>query len=148
MKSKEFLIKAIIPQDDSCITYTVYLYCDDLRILLPITTNRHAVESMLFAKTMQSSLRPSLFNTVKRVLLSLDASVVSIEIYKCLDEIFYAYIVVKNALSIYHIDAKVTDAICFAFEFRVSIVVYSEVYENFGIHVTKELLERSMSSIN
>lgn len=148
MVKNEFTIKAIIPQDDTCQIYTIYLYCDTLHILVPIVTNKQAVETLLIAKTIQNPIRPTLLNTFKRVLIALDATVVSVEIYKCLDDIFYAYIVVGNSHTQCHIDARATDALGIAYEFGVGIFVSEEVYCSTGIKITRELIERSISTSN
>jgi hypothetical protein len=143
---KEFVLKAVIPDTQSG-SSTVYIYNNDTKILLPISMASENAANVLLAKSYKTSFRPTFFNTIKRSFLSLNISITKVLIYKVLDDVFYAYLCLKNAEGVeVEIDSKVSDALALSYECCVPIYVTSNVYQEAGILITKDLLESSLAS--
>ncbi|MCA9749047.1 MAG: bifunctional nuclease family protein [Romboutsia sp.] len=143
-ESLNFTIKAIIPCTEDINVYRVYLFNKDTQILLPITTNKWACESILMAKDKVKTVRPHVHNLFIRTLTATSVPFLGITIYKFLDGIFYAYLLLEIDGFIAEIDAKVTDAICLALLKDKPLNVMPNVFLKAGIKVDKELISRSL----
>lgn len=141
---REFVIKAIIPSSDEPGFYTVYLFTPEEKILLPLTCNKWACESLLLAMQKKLSVRPHVHDTLRRVVLAVGARVAGAYIYRVNDGVFYSYLRVMLDGEVLDIDSKATDAICVALRLDIPIFVSGDVCDEAGIKVTKELLERSI----
>lgn len=142
----EFELKAIIPTDTSDGGYTVYIFNSERKIIIPIITNRWACESILLAKDKIEMPRPHIHNTFMRTLLATGTDFKGISIYKYLDDVFYAYLILESAGEIYEIDTRVTDAISLALLYGKPLIVQVEVYTVAGILIDKDLIQKSLES--
>lgn len=142
---EEFVIKAIIPDVEIEGIYTIYMFNHERKVLLPIKTTKWECDALLLAKSNKSTLRPHTHDTLKRVILSLEARVEEVFVYKVLDEIFYSYIKLRTRLGVIDIDSRTTDALCIAIRFSAKINVDVSVYEAEGIVLTRELIEQSLT---
>ncbi len=157
---KAFALKAIIPiaahgeGKTDCVSdqpYTVYLFNEEEKILLPVTTNRVACEQLLLAKQIGDSVheifsfaRPHVHDSLKRTVLALGGEVVCTVIYKVITDVYYTYLRISKNNELLDIDIKITDGLSMALRCSTPIYVANEVVDKEGIKVTRELLERSL----
>ncbi len=73
-------------------------------------------------------------------------TVIGILIDRYKDNLYYAYIRVKKNNVFYDIDSGLTDALCLALITGVKIDVNKEILNEYGIEVTKELLDKALNS--
>lgn len=141
----EFKLLAIVPYVENVSMYTVYLFNQENKILLPFQTSKWSSESILLAKQRVQLPRPHIHNTLIRLIYALDAKPKEVLVYKYLDNAFYAYLKLqtKDNLTL-EIDIKISDAVALALRSAIPIYVKDDVCTKAGIKVTKDLLDRSL----
>ncbi len=136
----EFYVRAIVANPSASHTATIYLLNLEQKILLPIETGINAADWIMDAQNKTHHPRPTIYNTTNRILTSLGGKITKIIIYKCLKEIFYAYIQIKKGTEYIEVDSKPSDALTLALLKKKPIYVLPKVYEKFGIKLTEELI--------
>lgn len=157
-----FKIKAIVPFNDDSNLYTVYIFNTSKKVLIPITTNRWGAESLILALSGSQTVRPSIHNSFMRTLNALGAKLLSVCVYKYQDDVFYTYLILRSKYNLrgldgddtsnrevleYEIDIKATDAFALAILLGKPILVSKYVYDEAGIVITKEFLDKCIGEV-
>lgn len=139
----KFELKTIVAGNEGNFgNHTVYLFCKEQDLLLPIKMAAPAAETIILAKDSSNEPRPHIHDTAKRLISALDGKIDRIIFSGYENEIFYTYIRVKNEKGSFDIDAKPSDAISIALRSKAPIYVEAHVVEKAGIKITEELLRR------
>jgi bifunctional DNase/RNase len=110
---------------------TTYLMYKADKILLPIQI-----------KVQEEYL--NLYDTLKRIVLSLGATVSAIKIYLYQDDTYYAYITLKTADKILDINTNIETALASAQMFCAQILIEESVLDECGLKVTLDMLNEAL----
>ena len=91
-----------------------------------------------------SKATPSVYNTIKRMLVATGAMVSSIKLYLYRDGIFYTYITLRMQSNEYDINSCFIDALYISRLFNAPIYARDQVIRCCGIKVTKEQIEQAL----
>jgi bifunctional DNase/RNase len=132
---------AVIPNIDR---YTAYFFQKEELIILPIEINENFADSLLRAGHKTESIRPSVYDTIKRIVSSLEGKIDSVAIYLFKNDIYYSYISLERKRERIEIDCGLRDALCLALYTNTDIYIEKKILKECGIKITKSLLERSL----
>ena len=116
---------------------TFYLFSKSLKILLPIEVENNHV---------QSSTTPTIYNSIKRAIEGIGAKVLHIKIYYHYENTFYTYLTIKNNKEVFEINISFKDGVEIAKEMNVPIYVKSQILEDHGIKITKDLIMKALKN--
>lgn len=112
---------------------TYYLYCRDIKTLLPIEYG-------------ENSVFPSALDTLKRVIFALGGKLNHLKIYKYRQDNFYTYLNLGKDEKKLDISVGFKDGIDIAREFKLPIYVKEEIIKEVGVEITKELVQKALSN--
>lgn len=141
---KQFILKVIVPDSFDEGFFTIYIFNEEGKIIIPIKTNTWGCESVLLSKQKKKQIHPHIHDTLMRSVIALGGNVLCAMIYKVIDDAFYTYLRILKNNEILDINIRATDAISIALRCDKPILVSESVYKEVGIKVTKELLRRSL----
>jgi bifunctional DNase/RNase len=116
---------------------TYYLFCSSSRTLLPINIEND--------KENEKSV-PTIYNSIKRILLGTRIKVLGIKIYYECDDIFYSYLTVSRNGKKLDINISFRDAINIAMEIPTPIYVKKSVMDKSGIKITKSMIKEALQT--
>ncbi|HOD01252.1 MAG TPA: DUF151 domain-containing protein [bacterium] len=116
---------------------TFYLFCKPLKILLPIETG---------CECIQTQTVPSVYNSVRRIIEGIGAKALYLKIYLYCENVFYAYLTIKNGKETFDINVGLKDGIKMAREMKIPIYVRDQILENNGIKITKDLVMKALKT--
>ena len=116
---------------------TYYLFCSSSRVLLPINIENDE---------KSEELAPTIYNSIKRILLGTKIKVLGIKIYYECDDIFYSYLTVSKDKKKLDINIGFKDAINIAMEIPVPIYVEKSVMDKSGIRITKSMIQEALQT--
>ena len=114
---------------------TYYLFCKNTKILLPIEIEN--IDS-------GTQVVPSIYNSIKRILIGSGIFVKGIKIYRQSQNNFYTYITIKNKENIIDVNIGFTDGIKLAKEMSVPIYVSEKILDEFGLKITSDLISKAL----
>ena len=126
--------------------YTAYFYSKNENMILPLWLPNDSTGQIISAQSGGNSPRPLVHDTLRRAINALGGTITGVLIDRYKDDLYYAYIRVKKNNVSYDIDSGLTDALCLALMTGVRIDVNKEILNEYGIKVTKELLEKALNS--
>ena len=126
--------------------YTAYFYSKNENMILPLWLPNDSTDQILSTQSGRISPRPLVHDTLRRAINALGGVINGILIDRYKDGLYYAYIRIKKNNVFYDIDSGLTDALCLALMTGVRIDVNKEILNEYGIKVTKELLEKALNS--
>jgi bifunctional DNase/RNase len=116
---------------------TYYLFCSSSRVLLPINIENDE---------KSEELAPTIYNSIKRILLGTKIKVLGIKIYYECDNIFYSYLTILSNGKKLDINVSFRDAINIALEIPTPIYVKKSVMDKSGIKVTKSMIQKALQT--
>lgn len=147
MALKKLEIKTIISNNDALNSFTMYLFENENKILVPIALTETSAHALIEAQNNKETPRPNVHNTMQRLITSLNVSLVGALIYKELEGIYYTYLRIEQGNQTIDIDSKATDAICVAVRMQKPILIHEDMLNKVVIKVTKELLETATNAV-
>jgi bifunctional DNase/RNase len=118
---------------------THYFLYKEGKIVVPVTTwQNHTANNYL--------LEPPTYDTFNRTISCLGGKITSVKIYLFLAGTFYSYLVLEQNATRYEINSSFQDALAIARETLAEYYINEEIIYEQGIRVTKDLIERSLSS--
>jgi len=113
--------------------YTLYLFCREEKVLLPINIGDITTQNML---NSQLGIYKLLTNFVHFFHARFEKILIS---HKD-DDSYYAYVRLAKAKTVYDFLLPVEDAICLAVKLNIEMYIATELLYQDGIKITKELL--------
>ena len=118
---------------------TIYLFQKDSKVLLPIKLN-----NQLLKMPKSFWYFPDIYNTTKRIILSLNVAIVGIKIYQEEKEMFFSYLSLQNSSDSYEINVSLEDALLIKEDSEIPIYATEAVLQKCGIPVTKDLIQKAI----
>lgn len=112
---------------------TLYLLHKSEKVLLPIELE-------------QPHDNPNIYDTFRRTILALNATVVAVKIYLHQETKFYAYLTLQHQDNILDVNTNIEDGIRLGEEFGATLLVEDEILAECGLQVTKEMLENAINA--
>lgn len=113
---------------------TYYLFCRGEKTLMPIETY----------DAYQPHV-PSIYNSLKRILVAMGFSVTGIKIYHFCGDKYYTCLTIHNEKNTFDINISFRDGIEIAKETESQIFVKDSILKEYGIKVTKELVQKALN---
>ncbi len=123
-------------------SYAVLLKQVDSEKVLPILVGSFEAQSIALALEVVETPRPLTHDLICEMIKKIDAKLISVNISKLNDGIFYAQLKIKGLkFGIKHIDSRPSDAISIALRLNAQIYVSPEVIKEAGVnqeHISEE----------
>ena len=114
---------------------TFYLFCKSSKTLLPIEIEN---------KQNTNSQKPSIYNSMKRILVGSGIFISHIKIYYHCANTFYVYLAIKKEGGIFEVNISFKDALEIYKEMPVPIYVRENILKNYGIEITKDIVLKAL----
>ena len=131
---------ALIPKETS--RYTVYLFEQEEKIVLPVEIASESASKLLKPHTKAS--QPSIYNTMRRVIVGLKATLSSATIYQHNAGTFYTYLNLAQGKRNLELNCRFSDALNLVKRFEVPLYIDQEVLFSQGIRVSKKILRDAL----
>ncbi len=142
---KRIYLIALVPNSQSnSNAYTVYLFEKEEKIVLPVNLAKHEIRYLFKKRGHKFPLQQNIYDTTVRILLGLEAKVISVSIYKYQNQKFYAYLNIIHSKNYLEISIKFSDSLKIANRFEIPIFIRRDILLNEGIKVTKKLLKDAL----
>jgi bifunctional DNase/RNase len=92
----------------------------------------------------QAITKPQTPDTIRRILAAFGINIMNAKIYLQRDDVFYTYLTLSNCEKICEINLSFLDAINFTQDTNAPILIESEILDECGIKVTKQMLEEAL----
>lgn len=116
---------------------TFYMFCKETKTLLPVEISGNLVNNVAV---------PSIYNSIKRILIVAGYSISGIKIYYEYENTFYTYLTIKKGKISLDINLSFNDAVEISKETSAPIYVNEKILERTGIKVTKKLLTEALKN--
>ena len=125
-------------------SYAVLLKQKDSEIVLPILVGSFEAQSIALALEVVETPRPLTHDLICEMIKKIDAKLVSVNISKLNDGVFYASLKMKGSkLGIKKIDSRPSDAISIALRLNAQIYVSPEIFDEAGVNQGDIISEES-----
>ena len=131
---KQLCLIGSFPTESSVVNgYTLYLFCREEKVLLPIDINELTSSTLI-------NLCPDIYNTLNNFVHFFHARFEKILISHKNADNYYAYVRLKKAGTVYDFLFPIEDAVCLAVKLNLDMYIATELLYQEGIKITKELL--------
>lgn len=113
--------------------YTFYFFNKDANTILPI-------------EILRDTQYPPIYDTYLRTLHCFKSSIKCIKVYLVRDEIFYAYVSIKNRGCVFDLNCNIRDALELFGQTKCAIYTSEKIVREIGIKVTKQLVLSSLEN--
>lgn len=114
---------------------TFYLFCKTPKLLLPVEIEN---------KQNRAPQIPSIYNSVKRILLGTGISISHIKVYHQCEDVFYTYLTICKNGGAFEVNVSFKDAIEISKEMSIPIYVKEKILKNSGIEITKDIVLKAL----
>jgi hypothetical protein len=135
-------IKAILPDPDNRILYTLYLFNKEKRTLLPVNIDSKAAENISCSLQKTPVPRPEMYDVLIDFLAKSGAVLSRIKIHSCSGKVFHTFMHIQKNEGVKKVEMKLSDALCICIRLGIPLYTSENVLKKAGIEVDPDMLKK------